>query len=474
MDSGKKTIESDNQEPAKALANPEKPIVKKPSLKTTSTSLKHKSRGGKKPAPTLVSGQPQASPPAANGRAQLDPPAHCPGSLTAGSASNPSTPELVQPGPDYETRMNKLEAMLEKVICSIDNPQRISPSFHEQDDLDNVSIYAESELDYTERRSEFRPRDGGGIDPVIDLGDTSSVQNFILSHDDDNFDRSNTKADRTDGRDGGKSSFKIPKLAQRYAAPSGVGEALREDLTESIDFMMGQKLDKKLLDETSARYLCPDNCDSLSTPKVNLTIWDNMKTNTRKRDIRFQMVQTSLLKGITAFAQSLPANSIPTDKQQDALALLCDANFAINSLRKDLIKPDMNPAFHHLCKPQHKVTKLLFGDDLGRQVKEIAEERKTMAGIMRQRFGKEQRFSPYTRRLDSSARGGYAPSSIQPRGEDKFDRSARRSASSNTGQPFLGKHFQKGKFREPPSHTFTPTAGKDVGRHPPAWQNQRR
>ena len=63
-----------------------------------------------------------------------------------------------------------------------------------------------------------------------------------------------------------------------------------------------------------------------------------------------------------------------------------------------MIKPDLNPEFHHLCSPKNKVTDWLFGDDLGKQVKDLQEESKATRGVMRgsANISKQgRRFSPY-------------------------------------------------------------------------------
>ena len=149
-------------------------------------------------------------------------------------------------------------------------------------------------------------------------------------------------------------------------------------LGNRINFMMGQKLDDK--------YQCPPNCaGSLEVPKVNATIWEHISTPVRSRDLRLQVIQKSLVKGICAFAQTFDANTSET--HQDALAFFCDANFALNSFRKECIRPDMNPQYHYLCKPTiNKVTSFLFGDDLGRQVKDLKAQRKAMEGMMKPKY----------------------------------------------------------------------------------------
>ena len=48
----------------------------------------------------------------------------------------------------------------------------------------------------------------------------------------------------------------------------------------------------------------------------------------------------------------------------------------VNIKRRELIKPDLNDQFKQLCGSHTPVTRLLFGDDLPKSVKEISETNK--------------------------------------------------------------------------------------------------
>eukprot|EP00057_Strongylocentrotus_purpuratus_P006737 XP_011661211.1 PREDICTED: uncharacterized protein LOC105436879 [Strongylocentrotus purpuratus] len=151
-----------------------------------------------------------------------------------------------------------------------------------------------------------------------------------------------------------------------------------------------------------------------------------------------------------------------TEEQHDALALLCNVNFGLNSMRKNLIKPDLNPLFHHLCRPTYPVTKHLFGEDLGRQVKELQEQQKATAGVMNARNQPQDRhqrsYHPYRKVTDyakhTMKRAGWFPN------RDQGNSSSR--TYGNSERPFLGQrqnsNFKKGNSKQQASHTYTPTA----------------
>ena len=105
------------------------------------------------------------------------------------------------------------------------------------------------------------------------------------------------------------------------------------------------------------------------------------------------MMMYSAYKRDTALTASL-SNKELTDSEQDAVALLSNATFELNLLRKELIKPELNQKFVHLCKHTNKPTQLLFGDNLPKTVKDLEEEHKTI-GVMKTLKGRfHQRFSP--------------------------------------------------------------------------------
>ncbi|XP_041470980.1 uncharacterized protein LOC121420418 [Lytechinus variegatus] len=175
-------------------------------------------------------------------------------------------------------------------------------------------------------------------------------------------------------------------------------------------FMMNNKLEEKVLEETGIKYLPPSNCPYLDVPKVNPVIWENLSPSTRSRDLKLARVQKSLTRGLTAFTRSISSGNL-SPSQQDALALLSNANYEMNALRKEQIKPDMNAAYSHLCKPTTPVTKFLFGDDLGKRVKDMTEEQKATGRVVktsepgRGRYRAHANYHPY--RAGDYSRQGY-------------------------------------------------------------------
>ena len=155
-----------------------------------------------------------------------------------------------------------------------------------------------------------------------------------------------------------------------------------------------------------------------------------------------------------------------TETHQDALALICNANFELNCLRKDLLKPDLDPQVRHLCKPSVPATRLLFGDNLNKQVKDLKEEQATAAGIVKgQGKHKPHRFSPYA--FTHKGKGFQSVPYPNKRWEYNY-----KPSPGTSGTPFLG---QRNKWnKKPPPHTQTLNYNKRTTPNAPKGAPQRR
>ena len=141
-------------------------------------------------------------------------------------------------------------------------------------------------------------------------------------------------------------------------------------------------LEERLQDKLN-KYPQPENCEGLTKVRVNQLIWDNVSSTIRSQDLKFQKVQTSIVKGMAALARVTDAvlkrvNEIKGGKALaqeaiDSLSLLAHANTKLKNSKKELIKPDLHTDYKHLCSASTTVTAELFGDDLSKQVKDISE-----------------------------------------------------------------------------------------------------
>ena len=87
-----------------------------------------------------------------------------------------------------------------------------------------------------------------------------------------------------------------------------------------------------------------------------------MSRKTRCVDLAFQRTQEPLIQGLSALTNlagnlvsaiqqgKTPETHQVLDKVMDSITILSHANWKLNMKRRELIKPDLNPAYTRLCK----------------------------------------------------------------------------------------------------------------------------
>ncbi len=248
-----------------------------------------------------------------------------------------------------------------------------------------------------------------------------------------------------------KSTPKPKGFAERFAVSGDVGSPANEDVASSVNYMLGEQLAADKLTETVGKYPRPENIARLKPAKVNPTIWGPMSAKAKSCDLRLQKVQGYLLKGLAAL---ISTTTEITPVLEDCFALLCTANYELNSARKLQIKPELNPNYAHLCKQPTGVD-FLFGDDLQKQVKDLNEERKAAQVCYRPKakpyyaYGQHQnqtlkkKFHPYSRHNRPMQQPGYGYASNY--GTQQYVQYPQQG-------PFLGQGVPQGKPRGPPRY----------------------
>ena len=95
----------------------------------------------------------------------------------------------------------------------------------------------------------------------------------------------------------------------------------------------------------------------------------------------FQKVQKSLIKGIIVVVSEvnkLMGNSEIQKEEtvcalMDGVLLLANANQELKHQQRELMRPQLDTNYRHLCSPSNPVTAELFGDDLPKAVKDILD-----------------------------------------------------------------------------------------------------
>ena len=216
-----------------------------------------------------------------------------------------------------------------------------------------------------------------------------------------------------------------PTFASKYGNEPK-GEEIDHNLASIMTYLLTNRLDDKVINEVLEKYNTPKNCEAMDVPKVNAPIWDGMSMTAKNNDLKLQKMQKNLMKATIAFTKDMKK---PTENEQNALACLAAANFELNMIRRDLIKPGLQSKFAQLCKPSVPVTKNLFGDELSRHIRDLSEVHRA-TGVT----NKYQRYSPY------------------------------RGRGRGSRRPFLGRGLSRQSFRRP---TGGLTARRGRGRGAP-------
>ena len=167
------------------------------------------------------------------------------------------------------------------------------------------------------------------------------------------------------------------KTVQNDLKSEETGPSIHEEIAKIVTRLVRDVMLEERLQDKINKYPQPENCEGLTKVRVKQLIWDNLSSTIRSQDLKFQKVQTSIVKGMTALARVTDAilkrvNEINGGKvlaQQaiDSLSLLANANTELNNRKKELIKPDLHSDYKHLCSAE------LFRDDLSKQVKDISK-----------------------------------------------------------------------------------------------------
>ena len=221
--------------------------------------------------------------------------------------------------------------------------------------------------------------------------------------------------------------------------------------------MLSERLSIENMETIMDKYLPPENVPRLVVPRVNPHIWENIPARTKSRDLRLQKLQKPIVKGMIALTTQMNEN--PTPEQEETLALLAHANYELNMFRREAIKPDLIPTT--LQAYSVGVTEHLFGEDLGKVVKDMTELQKAVAvtkmGI--NKFRCRRMYTPYP--------GNQSRPAYPHRG--------RGSQHPFTGTPFLGFRSQMARGRGMPHRGKGYTVRgqrQPMGNKPPATQSR--
>lgn len=181
----------------------------------------------------------------------------------------------------------------------------------------------------------------------------------------------------------------LSEIAGDFTEDTDIGPDINKKLASIINDSVSKKVSGDKVKELLGKYPRPKNCTT-QVPKVNPAIWTKLSPPTKSKDIKMQKMQKYLEKTILSLSVlsdsilSAKINKTPEKmdlndilrKILDAITLTGLAQQELNLKRRELMKPDMNPEYRQLCSAQVPVTKLLFGDDLPKSIKDLKETNK--------------------------------------------------------------------------------------------------
>ena len=95
----------------------------------------------------------------------------------------------------------------------------------------------------------------------------------------------------------------VKALALEFSTAEKTSAALNTSLAELVNGLINEKVPKEKLAHLQEKYLRPDNCPYLISPKINKQIWQQLRQETRNSDSAFQKAKGLLMTGLYAILQ---------------------------------------------------------------------------------------------------------------------------------------------------------------------------
>jgi len=247
----------------------------------------------------------------------------------------------------------------------------------------------------------------------------------------------------------------LQTIALDLAEVEPTGPKDNENLANIAIKRWGIALSNDKLKAILAKHEQPENCASMTVPKVNPEIWEHLYSAKRKSDLRLSNMQQSLQHATFALLKSCDlllsatggASSEEAIKHNvDAIALIGHVVGDVARLPRDQIRPALKADFQNLCaKHDDDIAQSawLFGPDLAKSVRD-AKETCTLSRTLGAPKSRPGVFRPP--RPSYRDKGPYPARSQSQRG-------TRYSDNSGYKPHFLGKGQKK------------PTRAKRVNKH---------
>lgn len=167
-------------------------------------------------------------------------------------------------------------------------------------------------------------------------------------------------------------------IGSKYIVQEKLDHEIDDELASLTNNVFREGLTEERFKSLIADIGRPSNCDGLTKTKVNTVIWNLLSPEMHSADSKMQSIQDGVLKATTVLVKLLNMASDRLSRDElmmgtDAIGLLGHTNKLINNRRKSMHKRELNQEYHHLCSQSRGYTDMLYGDDVGRDVKELQD-----------------------------------------------------------------------------------------------------
>lgn len=185
-------------------------------------------------------------------------------------------------------------------------------------------------------------------------------------------------------------------LIDEFCITDKPGPAIHEKLAAMVKELLVGKLPKTKLEELLGKYPRPENCPLLVSPKVNKAVWNQLRQNTRTSDKAMQKAQQCFIASTCAMIHACEKakDDIKTSLTH-ALVLALAGNHELNLRRREQLRPELNSQFASLCNATTPISSELFGDDLSKEIDEVAKANKLSKKILGGKKPNRKGYHPY-------------------------------------------------------------------------------
>ena len=320
-----------------------------------------------------------------------------------------------------------LQAMLQQQSLLLKTVQALNTNVSESKSDNELTNKSDNELtnkcgNEPTNKSGNEPTNKSGNEPTPVESDDSRV-NAPLSYDLD-------EVSSDDERDCASDSEDLLTMQKLYDNSDNFSDKVHDKLADNINLSLRKRLSKKDQRDILDQYKRPENVDNMSVPKVNIELWEDANQNMKNKDMNLSKIQALILTACASVTEIVQKcltknkDGITTKECTKALVSLSAAFTELTQVRRESFKSGMNHDYKsRLCSTDNEPsTKWIFGDDLGKKIKDIHDTKSISSKlVMRRDKGFEKlRHHPFSKK-----------------GKQPISR-----------KPFLGKRrFQKSKYK---------------------------